>query len=143
MKNDEAPIVVEQDFPCSAEKLWNALTDVDLMRQWFFDNIPDFRPEVGFKTDFPVVSGERTFHHNWEVTTAEPLRVIEYRWWYPEYDGLACVRFEIHGNDQHSQLKFSAIAVKSFPQDIEEFKRESAVAGWDYFLREQLVDFLS
>lgn len=141
MKKEEPPITVEQDYPCSAAYLWQALTDVNLMRQWFFDNIPDYRAEVGFQTEFPVDAGERVFHHVWKVTEVEAPRVIETRWNYPGYDGVALVRFEVSGNEEVAHLSFSARVEESFPQDIPEFRRESGVGGWNYFLGERLLAF--
>ena len=53
------PIVVEQEYGVSAEELWRAITERDQMVLWFFDNIPEFRPEEGFTTEFNVSTGER------------------------------------------------------------------------------------
>jgi hypothetical protein len=68
IKKDEAPIVVEQNFDRSVSDVWNAITDVGEMRGWFFDNIPDFKAEVGFRTQFLVESTDRSLLHLWEVT---------------------------------------------------------------------------
>jgi len=47
-KNDE-PIIVEQTFNRSIDTVWNSVTEIDQMRQWYFENIPSFKPEVGFE----------------------------------------------------------------------------------------------
>lgn len=62
MKIDEDPVVVEQIFEQAIEIVWKAITDVNEMRQWFFDNIPEFSPEVGFKTQFNVYTETICFH---------------------------------------------------------------------------------
>ena len=41
------PIVVEQSFPVTPETVWRAITKPNLMRLWYFEQIEDFRPEVG------------------------------------------------------------------------------------------------
>ena len=74
------PIVVEQAFHVSQETVWKAITEQAQMIKWFFDNIPEFKPEVGFKTQFPVKAGERTFHHLWTITEAIPLQKVVYDW---------------------------------------------------------------
>ena len=56
MRKSDKPIIVEQTFNTSIETVWNAITEVDQMRKWFFDNIPSFKPEVGFETQFDVQS---------------------------------------------------------------------------------------
>jgi len=63
MKTSEPPVIVSQNFSQSLETVWNAITDVALMRQWFFDNIPDFKAEVGFQTKFNVKALSRDFLH--------------------------------------------------------------------------------
>ncbi|MFN3162708.1 MAG: SRPBCC domain-containing protein [Pseudohongiellaceae bacterium] len=67
MQINDPDVIVEQDFPCSQQVLWRAITDPAQMRQWFFDNIPNFEPRVGFKTEFTVDAGERQFLHQWDV----------------------------------------------------------------------------
>jgi uncharacterized protein YndB with AHSA1/START domain len=49
MKSTEEPIIIEQTFNRPVEIVWNSITDIKLMRQWYFDNIPSFKPEVGFE----------------------------------------------------------------------------------------------
>ncbi len=39
MKDAKEPIVVEQTFNTSINNVWNAITKVDQMRKWFFENI--------------------------------------------------------------------------------------------------------
>jgi len=70
MKNNE-PIIVTQLFNASMEQVWEALTDVDQMRQWYFDAIPDFKPEASFQTRFLITNEGRNFTHNWLITEVE------------------------------------------------------------------------
>ena len=52
------------------------------MRKWYFENIPSFKPEVGFKTQFNVQSQHRNFLHIWKVTEVVPKKMITYNWKY-------------------------------------------------------------
>lgn len=45
------PIVVKQEYNVPAAKLWQVLTDVDEMRNWYFD-LQEFKGEIGFKFQF-------------------------------------------------------------------------------------------
>ena len=63
MKKREEPIVVEELYDASIDRVWAAITEWDQMIQWFFDNIPAFNPRVGFKTKFNVNSVGRNFLH--------------------------------------------------------------------------------
>lgn len=142
MKKDDAPIVVEQVFSVQIEALWTAITKIDQMTQWYFENIPAFKAEVGFETRFDVQSGERIFPHRWKVTEVMPLKKLAYNWKYDGYPGDSFVVFELFRQDGLTKLRLTHHVTESFPQDIPEFTRESSIAGWNYFLKKRLKEFL-
>ena len=112
------------------------------MHKWFFNNIPDFQPTIGFKTSFPVSNEGRTFTHLWTITDLIPNKLITYNWKYEEYSGDSFVTFEIIEEDNKVFVKLTAKVTEDFPQDIPEFKRESAVGGWNYFIGESLKEYV-
>ncbi len=138
MKRDEAPIIVEQDFDRSVSDVWNAITSIDEMRKWYFENIPDFKAEVGFCTQFSVDSGDRSFLHLWEVTEVVPQRKVIYNWKYEGLAGDSLAIFEVSGDDQSAHLTFTHRVLQDFPEDIPEFSRESGIEGWTYFINDRL-----
>ena len=142
MNVSDDPIVVDNSFKCSVEKVWSAITNVHKMREWFFGNIPEFEPKVGFKTSFAVQSEDRTFTHLWEITRVVPFDKLEYKWRYKEYPGDSLVVFELIKQGNTSLLRLSATVLEDFPDDIPEFARESAVEGWNYLLGKSLREYL-
>ena len=134
MKTSEAMVIVEGDINGSVTRLWHVLTDVQEMRQWFFDNIPDFKPEVGFTTEFMVDAGERQFLHQWEVTEATAPAKLAYRWTFAGYAGASQSVFELSGDESASHLRISIPVEEDFPDDVPEFTRESCLGGWEYML---------
>ena len=142
MKKTDPPIIVKQTFNISIDQVWEAITNVDLMKQWFFDNIESFEPEVGFATEFAVQNGGRNFTHLWTLTEVIPLKKITYNWKYKEYQGDSFVTFELIEDKNHVTLKLSIKVIENFPEDIPEFKRESCEGGWNYFIKERLKQFL-
>lgn len=143
MKKNDEPIIVEETFHTSIDAVWKAITEPGQMRQWFFENIPDFKPEEGFETKFKVVSGERTFTHLWRVTEVIPKKKITYNWKYAEYTGDSFVTFELSARDDSVKLTLITIVTENFPDDVPEFKRESCIGGWEYFIKGNLRKFLS
>ena len=141
MKANEI-ISVEQQFNLPADIIWNAITNISEMKQWFFSNIESFKPEVGFKTMFKVNSQDRVFTHLWEVTEVEPLVRIVYNWKYTEYPGDSFVHFELFKKQHNTILKVTSKVIESFPENVPEFKSESCREGWNYFIKQNLKNYL-
>ena len=142
MKAEDPPVVVQQTYSATINEVWKALTEVERMRQWYFENIPDFRAEVGFQTQFVVKSEDRDFPHRWRVTAVEPNRKIAYDWQYDGFPGDGFVVFELSEQGSSTALELTMTDRETFPDDIPEFRRENCIAGWDYFLKDRLKKFL-
>lgn len=142
MSADNDPIIVEQSFSSSIEKVWEALTEVSQMRQWFFEHIEDFDPKVGFETQFNVHNQGRDFLHQWKLTAVIPHKKIIYHWKYKGYEGNSYVTFELQEKNNQTVLKLTHEGGETFPKNIPEFSRQSGIDGWNYFIKESLKDYL-
>jgi uncharacterized protein YndB with AHSA1/START domain len=142
MNTIDEPIIVEQTYNTSIETLWKAITEIDRMRQWYFDNVPSFKPEIGFETQFTVTSVDRDFPHRWKVTEVIPLKKISYNWKYDGYEGDSQVTFELSENNNQATLKLTHQVLEPFPDNIPEFTRESGIDGWEYFIQRSLKEYL-
>lgn len=136
-------VVVKQNFEVSDEILWKAITEHHQMIQWFFENIPEFKARVGFKTQFLIENEGRKFTHLWKIVEVIPNQKIVYNWKYDEYEGEGLVFFELAENERGSLLTVTNKWVGVFPQDIPEFSRESCFGGWEYFINDRLKEYLS
>ena len=141
MKKKDPPIIVEQDFTVTTSELWNALTDLRLMKKWYFENIPDFKPVVGFETKFSILSDEKEFIHLWKITEVIQYKKISYNWKYENYPGNSDVVFELFDEGDIVLLKVTVLVYEDFPDEIPEFKRESCISGWNYFIKERLKNY--
>lgn len=141
MKVSEAPVTVTKTFQCSATTLWQALSDDTQMRSWYFGNILEFEPQLGFKTQFVIENEGRVFTHCWEVTEALPNEKLSYKWSYAEYAGEAIIHFLLSGSSP-TQLVVTMEVTADFPDDIPEFDRDSCQGGWNYFIDESLAKYL-
>ena len=137
------PIVVEETFNANIQFVWESITELDNMKRWFFDNIPAFQAKVGFKTAFNVKSGERDFMHQWTIIEVVPKKKIVYDWRYLEYSGEAVLTFEMCEKEDKTKLIVTCKGIESFPQEIPEFKRESCLAGWNYFIKDRLKNYIN
>src|SRR5690242_2786273 len=74
-------VVVERSLNASVANVWRALTDVDQMREWYFD-LKAFKPEIGFEFEFVVEHEGNRYHHLCRVTEVIPEKKIAYTWRY-------------------------------------------------------------
>jgi uncharacterized protein YndB with AHSA1/START domain len=71
--------VIEKEFPHPPERVWRALTQGSLIKEWLMDN--DFQPVVGHKFSFrstPVPNWDGVIHS--EVLIVEPNKKLSYTW---------------------------------------------------------------
>ena len=142
MKETDDPVTVEQTVAASREDVWAALTEVEKMRVWYFENIPAFEPRVGFEVRFDVESNTRTFTHIWRVNHVEPMSSIGYEWQYAHHPGDSSVCFHLSDSEHGTHVVLTHTPIETFPQEIPEFQREACLQGWVYFVRRALPNFL-
>jgi uncharacterized protein YndB with AHSA1/START domain len=76
---DTRSLVIEREMPYPPEKVWRALTQGQLIKEWLMDN--DFQPVVGHRFTF-----RSTPVPNWngvidcEVLAVEPNQKLSYSW---------------------------------------------------------------
>lgn len=142
MKTTEQPVIVTKVFDKSISQVWNAITIKEEMVQWFFDNIPDFKAEVGFKTQFNVQAPSRDFMHLWEITEVIPQKRLVTNWKYDGMEGDSLVYMELEAQGTQTKFTLTTKVLEDFDDAIPEFKRESCVEGWNFFINERLSDYL-
>ena len=136
------PIIVSETFNKPIHEVWAAITEWKHMTKWYFSNIPAFEAKVGFETQFPVQSAERTFTHIWKVIEVIVNEKIAYEWTFEEYPGSSISHFELTRTNNLTELKLICTTEKNFPDHIPEFKRESGVEGWTYLINKNLKEYL-
>ncbi|MGB1269680.1 MAG: SRPBCC family protein [Flavobacteriaceae bacterium] len=143
MKRTDPLIIVEELYDTSLENVWNSITDPNEMNKWFFEQIKSFKAEEGFETEFTVEVENRKFTHLWKIVDVSPYHKIKYQWKYLEYSGNSFVTFELKEENGKVRLILTAEVLEDFPENIPEFKRESCVGGWNYFIKDSLRNYLT
>jgi len=139
MKNE--PFVIERTLNASPEKVWQAITDKEQMKQWYFD-IAEFEPKVGFEFTFNGGSEEKIYVHLCKITKLEPGKVLQYSWRYKDYPGNSFVTFELFPEGNATRIKLTHEGLETFPQDTKDFARESFAGGWTYLIGKSIVEFV-
>ena len=140
-KNELAEAVVfERTFNAPVGRVWKALTDVEEMRQWYF-NLKQFKAEVGFEFEFVVEHEGTTYHHLCKVTEVIPQKKIAYTWRYKGHEGDSLVTFELFTDGNETRLKLTHQGLETFPKSAA-FARKNFEAGWTAIIDSELKQFL-
>lgn len=134
--------IIEQTYPAPVASDWNALTDKNEMKLWYFD-LPEFKPLVGCEFQFWGGPAEdRQYKHLCRVEEVIPNKKIAYSWRYEGYPGNTLVSFELSGTDTGTRLKLTHEGLESFPSDVPDLARENFVQGWTWIIGTSLKNFI-
>jgi len=132
-----SPIIVQRLLQAPAAAVWQALTDADAMRQWYF-NLPLFRTEVGFRFEFTGGPEDRQYLHLCEVTEVIPGRRLTYSWRYDGYPGISYVTFELEPQGEATRLTLTHTGLETISPGHADFARSNFEAGWDDIINRML-----
>ena len=133
-------VVIERTFNAAVTRVWEALTNVDQMRQWYFD-IKEFKPEIGFEFEFVVEHEGNSYHHLCKVTEVIPQEKIAYTWRYRGEPGDSLVTFELFPEGNKTRLNLTHTGIETFPK-TPAYARKNFEAGWTAIVGSELKQFL-
>jgi uncharacterized protein YndB with AHSA1/START domain len=133
-------IVIGRTFNAPVARVWQALTDVNQMRQWYFD-LKEFRPQAGFEFEFVVEHEGNTYHHFCKVTEVIPEKKIAYTWRYKGEPGESLVTFELFPERNKTRLKLTHTGIETFPK-TPAYARKNFETGWNTIIDSELRQFV-
>ena len=133
-------LIMERIFNAPVARVWQALTDVDQMRQWYFD-LKEFKPQVGFEFEFIVEHEGNSYHHLCRVTDVVPEKKIAYTWRYKGEPGDSLVTFELFPEHDRTRLKLTHAGIETFPK-TPAYARNNFEAGWTAIIGSELKQFV-
>ena len=127
---NETPLVIERTFNAPAEKIWKAITDLSQMKQWYFPQLEQFKPEKDFETQFNVHHEGKDFLHIWKIKEVVPMKKISVEWKYGGYPGNSLVSFELFPQGNKTKLKLTHEGIETFiPAEHPELAKENFEQG--------------
>jgi uncharacterized protein YndB with AHSA1/START domain len=136
------PFVKEITINVTIEKVWNAITDKDQMKQWYFD-LKEFKPEVGFEFQFYAGDEKKQWLHLCKITEVVKEKKLTYSWRYDGYSGISYVTFELLPENNKTRLKLTHAGLETFPGDtVPELRKENFAQGWNQIIGKSLKEFL-
>ena len=133
-------VVVERMLNAPVAKVWKALTDVDQMREWYFD-LKEFKPEVGFEFEFVVEHEGNQYHHLCKVMEVIPQKKIAYTWRYKGEPGDSLVTIELFAESNMTRLRLTHEGLETFPKSPA-YARKNFEAGWTAIIGTELKKFV-
>src|SRR5213083_1915928 len=141
MKTDVTDsVVLERTYNAPVARVWQALTDADQMRVWYFD-LKEFKPEVGFEFEFTVEHEGNRYHHLCKITKVVAQKKIAYTWRYKGEPGDSLVTFELFPEDDNTRVKLTHTGIETFPK-TPAYARENFESGWTAIIGTELKQFV-
>lgn len=135
------PIIVERIFDAPVSKVWQAITDKNEMKNWYFD-LEEFKAEVGFKFEFSAGEPGKQYLHLCEVTEVIPDKKLTYSWRYDAYPGNSFVTFELLEKGEKTLLKLTHRGVETLAEGGPDFARNNFQTGWNDIVHTGLKNYL-
>lgn len=133
-------VVIERTYNAPVARVWEALTDANQMRVWYFD-LKEFKPEVGFEFEFTVEHEGNSYHHICRITKIIPEKTLAYSWRYAEQEGDSLVTFELFAEGDNTRLKLTHEGIETFPK-TPAYARKNFEAGWTNIVGTELKQFV-
>ena len=133
-------VIVERTLDAPVARVWQALTDVDQMREWYFD-LKEFKPQVGFEFEFVVEHEGTTYHHLCRVTEVMQQKKIAYTWRYKGEPGDSLVTIELFNEGDNTRLKLTHTGIETFPK-TPAYARKNFEQGWTQIIGTELKEFV-
>jgi uncharacterized protein YndB with AHSA1/START domain len=139
---DHKEFAIERIFKANRKEVWRAITEKELMKQWYFD-LPEFKAEVGFV--FEVTGGEKggtQYLHRFEITEVIPFEKLKHTWKFVGYEGDSYLTYELSDEGENTKLILTHSGIDSFPTNNPDFAFDKFAAGWNHLVDNVLKNFL-
>ena len=135
------PIIKEVTVAAPAPVVWEAITNKEQMKEWYFD-IADFKPEVGNEFTFIGKNEDKSYLHLCKVTEVVAHKKIAYTWRYEDAPGNSLVTFELfEEEDGKTRVKLTHSGIETFG-DNPAYAKENFVAGWTHIIGKSLPAYV-
>jgi len=134
-------ISIEAFFEVSKEKVWEAITNSDAMKVWYFD-ISNFNLNIGTKFSF-YEGGKKEYLHEGEVLEVEDNKLFQHTWLHPEQSkGSSIVTWNIDEVEGKTKVTLTHEGVESFADAGTNFTIANYEMGWNALVKTNLRNYL-
>lgn len=138
----DSAIVMEEVYPVPVEKVWQAITDKEQMKEWYF-TIEDFVLQKDTVFHFYGSEDENLYYHRCVILEIVPNKKFKHTWTHPtESKGQSVVTWLLEPVENGTKVTLTHEGVESFADAGPEYSRESHLEGWTEILGTSLKQFL-
>jgi uncharacterized protein YndB with AHSA1/START domain len=135
-------VKVEAVFDATKSQVWEALTNNEIMKIWYFD-ISNFKLEVG--TEFSFYEGEKKeYLHEGEILKVEQNKVLQHTWKHPQqFKGSSILTWEIEEiGDNKVKVSLTHEGLENFADGGPNFAPANYEMGWNAIVKTNLRNYL-
>ena len=134
-------ISIEAFFEVSKEKVWEAITNTDAMKVWYFD-ISNFNLNISTKFSF-YEGGKKEYLHEGEVLKVEVNKLFQHTWLHPEQSkGSSVVTWKIDEVEGKTKVTLTHEGVENFADAGPNFTIANYEMGWNALVKTNLRNYL-
>jgi uncharacterized protein YndB with AHSA1/START domain len=132
MQNEQ--VITERVYNAPTERVWQAITDIEQMKQWYFDTLTEFEPEVGFEARFENRHNGAILSNTFKVIEVVPGKKLSHTWTIADNPGNSVVTWELFDEGDKTKLVLTHDHVETFrSENTQGFARQDYVNGWSHF----------
>ncbi len=135
-------IHIEVTYNVPVERVWQALTSPEQIREWCFD-VPEFSTSEGSEFEFRKLGRKRMFLHRCKVLESSDHTLLRYTWSYPELmPGESIVTWELIPRGSATSVRLTHQDLLNHKEGGEPFNIARFDAGWNDVLKQSLANYL-
>jgi uncharacterized protein YndB with AHSA1/START domain len=136
------PFIIERTFNAPIEKVWQAITEKEKMKQWYFD-LAEFKAEPCFEFQFLAGKENKKYLHVCKITEVIPGKKLTYSWRYDGYPGNSFVLFELSEEGKKTKFKLTHAGLESFAaSNNHDLDAKNFAEGWTQIIGTSLKEFV-
>ncbi len=117
-----------------AGKIWEAITNYNQMKEWYFD-IPDFELKEGASFNFYESGNTKKFHHQCVIKKIQPSKKLSHTWTYPDFSsGESIVTWLFAEENDHTIVTLQHSGIENLSDGGRKFSPVNFQTGWDGLL---------
>jgi uncharacterized protein YndB with AHSA1/START domain len=136
-------VIIEAVFDESKQKIWQAITQPEAMKVWYFD-INNFKLEENAVFSFYEEGEKKEYFHECKILQIIPEALLQHTWTHPQQSkGSSTLTWNIESiSSNKTKVTLTHIGLDSFADAGAAFAPENFEMGWNALVKTNLRNYL-